>query len=113
MALTFCTDIFCQITLNLKFIIVLVTICMNLISWQTAITDIYKHPVIGNVMKNVCYLHHNGFLIFEQRLAIYSNYISTGYFMRDSDPDGIENATHNEFPKLTWIFVFCFKKHKT
>jgi hypothetical protein len=23
-----------------------------------------------NVMKNVCYLHHNGFLIFEQRLCI-------------------------------------------
>jgi hypothetical protein len=46
MALTFCTDICCQITLNLKFIIVLVTICMNLISWQTAITDIYKHPVL-------------------------------------------------------------------
>jgi hypothetical protein len=45
MALTFCTDVCCQITLNLKFIIVLVTICMNLISWQTAITDIYKHPV--------------------------------------------------------------------
>jgi hypothetical protein len=45
MALTFCTDICCQVTLNLKFIIVLVTICMNLISWQTAITDIYKHPV--------------------------------------------------------------------
>jgi hypothetical protein len=38
-------DICCQITLNLKFIIVLVTICMNLISWQTAITAIYKHPV--------------------------------------------------------------------
>jgi hypothetical protein len=47
MALTFCTDICCQITLNLKFIIVLVTICMNLISWQTAITDIYKHPVLS------------------------------------------------------------------
>jgi hypothetical protein len=46
MELTFCTDICCQITLNLKFIIVLVTICMNLISWQTAITDIYKHPVL-------------------------------------------------------------------
>jgi hypothetical protein len=27
-------------------------------------------------MKNVCYLHHNGFLIFEQRLlAIHSRFI--------------------------------------
>jgi hypothetical protein len=26
----------------------------------------------GNVMKNVCYLHHNGFLIFEQRLPSWS-----------------------------------------
>jgi hypothetical protein len=24
---------------------------------------------LGNVMKNVCYLHQNGFLIFEQRLS--------------------------------------------
>jgi hypothetical protein len=24
----------------------------------------------------------------------------TGYFMRDNEPDGIENATHNTFPKL-------------
>jgi hypothetical protein len=25
--------------------------------------------LLGNVMKNVCYLHHNGFLIFEQRFT--------------------------------------------
>jgi hypothetical protein len=54
MALTFCTDICCQITLNLKFIIVLVTICMNLISWQTAITDIYKHPVYNFLEIKMC-----------------------------------------------------------
>jgi hypothetical protein len=28
-------------------------------------------------------------------------------------PYGIENATHNTFPKLTWIFASLFKKHKT
>jgi hypothetical protein len=31
----------------------------------------------------------------------------------DNEPDEIENATHNTFAKLTWIFVFRFKKHKT
>jgi hypothetical protein len=34
----------------------------------------------------------------------YINY--TGYFTCDNEPDGIENATHNTFPKLTWIFLF-------
>jgi hypothetical protein len=35
----------------------------------------------------------------------------TGYFTSDDDPGGIENATHNTFPKLTWFFknLFCFK----
>jgi hypothetical protein len=32
--------------------------------------------------------------------------------MIDSNPDGIENATHNTFPKLTWIFVFDLKTIK-
>jgi hypothetical protein len=27
----------------------------------------------------------------------------TGYFTID-EPGGIENATHNTFPKLTWLF---------
>jgi hypothetical protein len=26
---------------------------------------------------------------------------NTGYFMSDNEPGGIENATHNTFPKLT------------
>jgi hypothetical protein len=30
-----------------------------------------------------------------------------------NESDGIENATHNTFPKLTWTFVFRFKKQKT
>jgi hypothetical protein len=38
---------------------------------------------------------------------------TTGYFMNDNEFDGIENATYNTFPKLTWILVFLFKKHKT
>jgi hypothetical protein len=25
------------------------------------------------------------------------------YFKSDNEPDDIENATHNTFPKLTWI----------
>jgi hypothetical protein len=29
-----------------------------------------------------------------------------------NEPNGIENATHNTFAKLTWIF-FLIKKHKT
>jgi hypothetical protein len=37
----------------------------------------------------------------------------TGYFTSDNEPDGIENATHSTFAKLTWMFVFLFKKHKT
>jgi hypothetical protein len=30
----------------------------------------------------------------------------TGYFTSDNELDGIENATHNTFATLTWIFVF-------
>jgi hypothetical protein len=30
--------------------------------------------------------------------------IYTGYFPSDNEPDGIENVTHNTFPKLIWIF---------
>jgi hypothetical protein len=30
----------------------------------------------------------------------------------DNEPDGIENATHNTFAKLTWIFIFDFKNIK-
>jgi hypothetical protein len=37
----------------------------------------------------------------------------TKYFRSDNEPDGIENATHNTFAKLTWTFIFLFKKHKT
>jgi hypothetical protein len=59
MALTFCTDIFCQITLNLKFIIVLVAIFMNLISWQTTITDIHKHPVFTYDITPLDHSHRN------------------------------------------------------
>jgi hypothetical protein len=29
-----------------------------------------------------------------------------GYFTSGNEPDGIGNATHNTFAKLTWIFVF-------
>jgi hypothetical protein len=25
-------------------------------------------------------------------------------FYEDNEPDGIENATHNTFPKLRWLF---------
>jgi hypothetical protein len=30
-------------------------------------------------MKNVCYLHHNGFLIFEQRLFMYQGHYEDVY----------------------------------
>jgi hypothetical protein len=30
--------------------------------------------------------------------------VYTGYFTSDSEPGGIENATHNTFPQLTWLF---------
>jgi hypothetical protein len=33
-------------------------------------TNLSLGQVIGNIMKNVCYLHHNVFLIFEQRITI-------------------------------------------
>jgi hypothetical protein len=32
------------------------------------------------------------------------------YFTSDNEPDGIENATHNTFPKLTCMLFF---QHKT
>jgi hypothetical protein len=32
--------------------------------------------------------------------------IYTGYLTNDTEPDGTENATHNKFEKLMWIFVF-------
>jgi hypothetical protein len=32
--------------------------------------------------------------------------IFTRYFTNDNEPDGTENATHNTFAKLTWIFGF-------
>jgi hypothetical protein len=41
------------------------------------------------------------------------NIQGTGYFTSDNEPDGIENATHNTFAKLTWIFVLLFKINKT
>jgi hypothetical protein len=43
--------------------------------------------------------------------AMFNQY--TGYFTSDNELNGIENATHNTFQKLTWIFVFWFKKYKT
>jgi hypothetical protein len=30
--------------------------------------------------------------------------VYTGYFPSDNEPGEIENATHNTFPKLTWLF---------
>jgi hypothetical protein len=30
--------------------------------------------------------------------------IYTGYFTSDNKSGGIENATHNTFSKLTWLF---------
>jgi hypothetical protein len=38
---------------------------------------------------------------FGQRL-----YIQRTYFTSDNEADGIDNATRNTFPNLTWIFVF-------
>jgi hypothetical protein len=36
------------------------------------------------------------------RRTIYLTYsMYTGYFTSDNEPGGIENATHNTFPKLT------------
>jgi hypothetical protein len=31
---------------------------------------------------------------------------STGYFTSDKEIDGIENATHNTFAKLTYEYLF-------
>jgi hypothetical protein len=42
----------------------------------------------------------------------YSHIYIYRYFTSDNEPDGIENATHNTFVKLTCKFVFWFKKHK-
>jgi uncharacterized membrane protein len=36
----------------------------------------------------------------------------TGHFTSNNDPDGIENATHNTFLRLMWIFVFYLKNIK-
>jgi hypothetical protein len=45
---------------------------------------------------------------FEQILLL----TNTGYFTSDNEPDGIENATHNTFAKLTWTFIFHLKNIK-
>jgi hypothetical protein len=39
-------------------------------------------------------------LLFNNNVAKFSNKIAL------NEPDGLENATHNTFGKLTWIFVF-------
>jgi hypothetical protein len=39
---------------------------------------------------------------FRTRTVSYTEYFGSG-----NEPDRIENATHNTFAKLTWIFVFC------
>jgi hypothetical protein len=38
-------------------------------------------------------------------------WIHTMAHTSDNEPRGIENATHNTFPKLTWLFKisYCFK----
>jgi hypothetical protein len=45
-------------------------------------------------------LNYNGLTKFRGRDC------TAGYFTSDNEPDGIENATHNTFAKLTWIFFF-------
>jgi hypothetical protein len=44
-----------------------------------------------------------------QSLYIFQFVFYAGYFTSDNEPGGIENATHNTFAKLTWIFVFDLK----
>jgi hypothetical protein len=44
---------------------------------------------------------------------IKGHYIQSRYFSSHNEPDGIENATHNTFVKLTCKGIFLFKKHKT
>jgi hypothetical protein len=48
----------------------------------------------------ICELNSN--LILKCNNDIVNNKYS-GYFMSDNEPSGIENATHNTFPKLTWL----------
>jgi hypothetical protein len=38
--------------------------------------------------------------------TIFSILYYTGYFRSDHESEGHKNATHNTFPKITWIFVF-------
>jgi hypothetical protein len=46
--------------------------------------------------------------LFEFNIIISFNiiFLFTYYkkYTSDNEPDGIENATHNTFPKLAWIF---------
>jgi hypothetical protein len=49
-------------------------------------------------------------IVYSPNLAREKKY--TRYFTSDNEQDGIENATHDTFPKLTWI-CSCLKKHKT
>jgi hypothetical protein len=37
----------------------------------------------------------------------------TGYFTSDNEPGGIENATHNTFPKLTCLYIYIRMKKIT
>jgi hypothetical protein len=40
------------------------------------------------------------------KTEFFSSLHTIGYFINDNESDGIENATYNTFPKLTWILVY-------
>jgi hypothetical protein len=47
--------------------------------------------------------HHLTLLDLYVQLSV-KTFVFTGFFTSDNEPGGIENATHNTFPTLTWLF---------
>jgi hypothetical protein len=43
-------------------------------------------------------------ITFWSRMPLILLFKYTGYFTSDNEPGEIGNATHNTFPKLTWLF---------
>jgi hypothetical protein len=66
---------------------------------------IYLYVLLSFIFLHIHFLHNIKVFII---ISIAFNY--TRFFTSDNEPDGTENATHNTFAKLTWIFVFLFKK---
>jgi hypothetical protein len=83
------------------------TCCENtlfyvLLYWE--INFIVENILFQRINFSICYcfiFHSLGSVKMKHEGKSVNN---TGYFTSDNEPGGIENATHNTFPKLTPLF---------